>query len=171
MNASGRRRLSAARERGFTYLGLLFAIVILGFALSAAGVVWSTQIRRDKELELLYAGDQIRDALGHYYAAGGQYPQDLQELLEDKRSIAVRRYLRRIYVDPMTGNADWQLIFAPEGGIMGVASQSQGKPIKVAGFSPLDSAFDKAECYCDWRFINSPRNAWRRRLIKPAQSP
>ena len=171
VNASARSRISTARQRGFTYLGLLFAVVILGFALSTAGVVWSTQIRRDREVELIYAGDQIRAALSHYYAAGGQYPQELQDLLEDKRSPAVRRYLRRIYLDPMTGNADWQLILAPEGGIMGVASSSQGKPIKVAGFSPLDSSFEKAECYCDWRFINSPRNTWGRRLIKPAQNP
>ena len=46
------------------------------------------------------------------------YPKDLKTLLEVKLSgaeatvrekIAIRRYLRRIPVDPMTGNTDWGL--------------------------------------------------------------
>jgi len=160
-----------SRQSGFTYIGLLFAIVILGITLSTVGVVWSTQIRRDREAELLYAGDQIRAAIGHYRASGGQYPQALTDLLKDERTPAVRRFLRRVYPDPMTNSSDWQLIMAPEGGILGVASKSQDKPIKVAGFSPIDAAFDQAECYCDWKFIYSPRNQRRGRVINPAGTP
>ena len=160
-----------SRQSGFTYIGLLFAIVILGITLSTVGVVWSTQIRRDREAELLYAGDQIRAAIGHYRASGGQYPQALTDLLKDERTPAVRRFLRRVYPDPMTNSSDWQLIMAPEGGILGVASKSQDKPIKVAGFAPIDSAFENAECYCDWKFIYSPRNQRRGRVINPAGTP
>ena len=160
-----------ARQVGFTYIGLLFAIGILGITLSTVGVVWSTQIRRDREAELLYAGDQIRTAIGHYRAAGGSYPQALADLVKDERTPAVRRFLRRVYVDPMTNSSDWQLIMAPEGGILGVASKSEDKPIKVAGFEPINSAFDNAECYCDWKFIYSPRNQRRGRVINPAGTP
>ena len=165
-------RRGARNGGGFTYLGLLIAIALLGIALSAVGVVWSTQIRRDKEVELLYAGHQIRQAIGRYRAVGGQFPQALNDLLEDKRSPVPRRYLRQIYLDPMTGTADWQLILAPGGGIMGVASSSQGKPIKVAGFLPADAAFETAECYCDWKFAYAPRYFGRRRAVsKPALTP
>lgn len=160
-----------AHGAGFTYLGLLFAIAILGITLSTVGVVWSTQIRREKEAELLFTGDQIRVAIGRYRASGGQYPQELGDLLEDKRSPAIRRFLRRIYVDPMTGKADWQTVVAPEGGIMGVASSSLLKPIKVAGFPLADTAFEKAECYCDWKFLYAPRYGRYRRVSAPARHP
>jgi type II secretory pathway pseudopilin PulG len=160
-SASGR-----APQGGFTYIGLMFAIAVLGITLATVGVVWSTQIRRDREAELLYIGNQYRAAIGRYLASGGQYPQELADLVEDKRFPGARRYLRRIYLDPMTNSADWQLITAPQGGIMGVASRSQGKPIKVAGFAPEDTAFEKSECYCDWKFIYSPRFLRHRRALK-----
>ena len=158
-------------QRGFTYLGLLFAIAILGITLATVGVVWSTQIRRDKEVELLFAGHQIRAAIGRYLAGGGGYPQELADLVEDKRSPVPRRFLRRIYLDPMTRSADWQLILAPEGGIIGVASRSQDKPIKVAGFRDIDAAFEKADCYCNWQFIYSARSTRRHRAVQPAGQP
>ena len=79
------------REAGFTYIGLLFAIAIIGITLATVGVVWSTQIRRDKEVELLWIGDQYRTAIGRYRASGGQYPQALTDLLEDKRFPVARR--------------------------------------------------------------------------------
>lgn len=171
MNRAQRRRSAAARNAGFTYLGLLFAIAILGITLATVGVVWSTQIRRDKEVELLFAGDQIRMAIGRYRTSGGQYPQALIDLLDDKHSAVPRRFLRRIFLDPMTNSADWELVLAPEGGIMGVASRSPGKPIKVAGFSAADASFEKAECYCDWKFIYTPRVGRQRRVKVPALKP
>ena len=155
------------RDAGFTYLGLLFLISTLGIVLSTVGVVWSTEIRRDKEAQLLFVGDQMRDAIGRYRALNGQYPQELTDLIVDNHAPAVRRFLRRIYVDPITDAADWEPIVAPEGGIMGVASPSKGKPIKVEGFSGADASFEKSACYCDWRFIYSPRSLHRYRVIRP----
>lgn len=160
-----------SRLAGFTYIGLLFAIAILGITLSTVGVVWSTQLRRDKEAELLFVGDEFRLAIGRYVRSGGQYPLELTDLVEDKRTPVPRRFLRRIYPDPMTGSTDWQLILAPQGGIMGVASRSQGKPIKVAGFSGGNAGFDLAECYCEWKFIYSPRANRNRRAIGPPRQP
>ncbi len=162
---------AAAREAGFTLIGLMFAIAIIGITLATVGVVWSTQIRREKEVELLFAGDQIRTAIGRYLASGGQYPLALSDLLEDKRFPQARRYLRRLYNDPMTGAADWQLIQAPGGGISGVVSSSQDKPIKVAEFSQADADFAKAECYCAWRFIYAPHPGQRRRSVRSVQTP
>ena len=146
-----------ARQTGFTYLGLLFAIAILGITLATVGVVWSTEIRRDKEAELLWVGNQYRAAIGQYYATGGQYPAQLADLLEDTRFPQTRRYLRKLFADPMTGKVDWQLIDLMGTGIMGVASSSQGKPIKVAGFAGRDASFKDAVCYCDWKFVYTGR--------------
>lgn len=158
---------SSARQTGFTYLGLLFAVAIIGITLAAVGVVWSTQSRRDREAELLFIGDQIRQAVGRYYEIGGVYPHSLADLLEDKRVPVPRRFLRRLYPDPMTGSADWELIRAAGGGIMGVASSSQQKPIKVAGFPLADAAFEKADCYCAWKFIYVGKAIGRPRVLLP----
>ena len=132
--------------------------------LATVGVVWSVEIRRDKEAELIFSGDQIRDAIGHYRARTGHYPLELAELVGGRGTELVQRYLRHIYVDPMTGKPDWQLITAPEGGIMGVASTSQEKPIKVAGFNEMDADFEKAECYC----IAHGHRSRHRALPRPA---
>ena len=147
----------SARQTGFTYLCLLFAIAVLGITLASVGVMWSTQIRREKEAELLWIGDQYRMAIGQYYATGGQYPVQLADLLEDKRFPQTRRYLRKLFADPMSGQVDWELIAAAGTGIMGIASSSQGKPIKVAGFAMRDASFKDAGCYCDWKFVYTGR--------------
>ena len=144
------------RQSGFTYIGILIAVMLMGIALGAAGSIWSFTAQRDKEAELIYIGHQFRDAIARYYAAGGagfQYPRELQDLIEDDRSVVPRHFLRQVYRDPMTGQADWQLIRTNDGGIMGVVSNSQAKPIKRAGFEAADAAFEGTECYCDWQFI------------------
>jgi len=156
-----------SRQRGFTYIGLLFAVAILGITLASVGVVWSAQLRREREAQLLFIGDQYRQAIGRYLQAGGTYPLSLADLVEDKRVPMPRRFLRRLYPDPMTGAVDWELIQNPDGGIMGVASASQQQPIKVANFRPIDATFENAECYCGWKFIFLARNVGRRRLLPP----
>jgi type II secretory pathway pseudopilin PulG len=163
-----------ARKRaqcGFTYLGLLFAVAVLGITLATVGVVWSTQARRQREAQLLWVGDQYRTAIARYRAYGGQLPLALTDLIEDPRVPLPRRFLRRLYPDPMTGQADWQLIMAPGGaGIIGVASSSQDKPIKRANFSAADALFADALCYCDWKFVPSSRPRWAG-AAAPAGSP
>jgi len=157
MRRPAQRARTVAGEGGFTYLGLLFAVVILGITLATVGVVWSTQIRREKEVELLFAGAQIRDAIGRYYAEAPTgahlFPPTLADLVEDHRWPEPHRHLRRLYYDPITATQDWQLILGPNGGIMGVASKSLERPIKRANFSDADAAFENAETYADWQFI------------------
>ena len=151
----------SARTRGFAYIGLLVAIVIIGAALAAVAEVWSVQSQREREVELLYRGDAIRYAIGAYVAVNpagaAHYPMELQDLVQDQRWPQVKRYLRRIYEDPMTGAADWTLIRAPDGGIMGVASSSLRQPIKRQNFHITDALFADSSCYCDWQFIYQPR--------------
>ena len=159
-------------QRGLAYLGLMFAVAIIGIMLGTVGVVWSTQIRRDKEAQLLFAGEQIRAAIGHYFAESGRgYPPSLAELLTDTRYPAAHRHLRRLYYDPMTNSQDWNLIYAPGGGIMGVASASKDKPLKQMNFGASEAAFEKAECYCDWKFVYAPIYGRRPRVVQPSTTP
>ena len=154
-------RPSRLREEGFTYIGILVTVVVIGLLLSVAGRVWWFTERRNREAQLLFAGDQIRMAISAYFANGHQYPQSLDVLLADDRSPVPKRYLRRLYPDPMTGDSDWQLLRAPDGnGILGVASRSRLKPIKRKGFSYVDSVFEDSDCYCSWQFIYMPRRGF-----------
>ena len=144
------------RAAGFTYVGLLIAIVLLGLALSAVGTVWHTMAQREREKELLYIGHEFKAAIAAYYQAGRQFPQSLEDLVEDKRWPVPRHFLRRLYADPMTGQPDWTAIRSDSMGITGVASSSTGVPIKKIGFQPDEEVFADAETYQDWRFIYVP---------------
>ncbi len=108
------------RERGFTYLGLLYAVALSGVALAAAGTVWRLEAQREREADLLFAGDQIRQAVTAYRdrTPSGQqpaFPRSMGDLLDDRRWPTVKRHLRRVYRDPMTGSTEWGLIDAPGG--------------------------------------------------------
>ncbi len=145
------------RECGFTYLMVLIATVILGAGLALAGEVWHTTARREKEAELLFYGHQYREAIGRYYLAGQrQYPRALEDLLKDPRQPGTVRHLRRLYPDPVGDSGRWGLINAPQGGIMGVYSLSEGAPLKIGGFQIQDSSFEGATKYSDWKFVFAP---------------
>jgi hypothetical protein len=44
---------------------------------------------------------------------------------------------------------------APDGGILGVHSLSQEKPLKVAGFRVRDATFEGAQKYSEWKFVHA----------------
>lgn len=148
------------RERGFTYLGVLFLVAIMGAVLAGTGTVWRTMSQRDKERELLFVGHEFRKAIGLYYerTPGGakQYPKALEDLLLDKRQTNVARYLRRVYVDPLTGKKEWGLVKGPGETIMGVYSLSDDVPIKSGNFDELDKDFEGKGSYTEWRFVYLP---------------
>lgn len=125
---------SAARQArrptttGFTYLWLLFVIAIGSAGLAALGQRWQTAVQRDREIEMAFRAGQIADAIAHYRAQSPEgaptLPKSLSELLDDRRSGASRRHLRRLYTDPFTGAADWVLLTDEQGGIVGLHSAS-----------------------------------------------
>src|SRR6266850_6990575 len=133
VHARANRPLPAYLQRGFTYLGLLIIIAVMGAGLAAFGELYSHASQREKERELLFAGNQFRDAIASYYnkSPGAKaYPKKLDDLVEDRRFPMPLRHLRRVYRDPMTGKAEWALVEAPGGGLMGVHSTSEETPVK-----------------------------------------
>lgn len=144
-------------QSGFTYLTVLFVVAFMGLGLAKAGQVYRTTVLRDREAELLWVGKQYRLAIeGYYKNRDMRYPGTLEDLLKDPREPSVRRYLRKRYPDPITGSEEWGLVKAPDGGIMGVYSLSQEQPVKVAGFTFADQAFEGAATYADWKFVYTP---------------
>ena len=118
--------------------------------------MYQTQTKREKEQQLLFAGNQIQRAIASYYntipaGAARQLPRNLQAHLDDPRTPTRLQHLRQIYIDPMTGKADWVLVSGP-GGIIGVHSRSTVAPLKVNGFSPMNKTFEGKKSYADWVF-------------------
>lgn len=143
-------------QQGVTYLGLLFAVALGGIALAGTGALWQLESRRDKEKELLFAGEQYRQAIASYYdrsPGDPQYPPRLVDLLLDPRFPMPVRHLRRLYVDPMSSDGGWEVI-RRDGRIVGVASRSSQSPIKIGDFPPEQAAFAGAGRYADWQFVH-----------------
>ncbi|MDB5815456.1 MAG: hypothetical protein JWN23_2573 [Rhodocyclales bacterium] len=150
---------------GFAYLWVLLLVAFMGIGLIAGVEILTTTTQRDKEAELLAIGRQFRVAIGRYYetqlnigqaagarpSAGHQYPPTLEDLLLDSRSPAVRRHLRKIFVDPMTGKPDWGLVLVA-GRIAGIHSLSNSVPVKQDNFEADDMSFRDKKKYGEWIF-------------------
>jgi type II secretory pathway pseudopilin PulG len=153
--------VKSSAQGGFTYLAVILMVAMLGAGLGATGQVWRTAQQREKERELLFIGNEYKQAIGRYVERGPggvrRFPRRLEDLIVDSRYPSVQRYLRKLYRDPMTNSLDWGLIRASDGGVSGVYSKSQQKPLKIAGFAPWDARLENAEKYSDWIFVYEGR--------------
>jgi hypothetical protein len=150
---------SLARQQGVTYFWALLMVLFITLGLGKLLEKVAMTNKREHEVELLYIGNLYRDAIRQYAQStpvgAKPYPEKLDNLLRDPRYPVIRRYLRRLYSDPVTGEA-LMPIPAPGGGVMGVRSASLRKPVKVAGFREDQTSFAKARSYQQWEFTYAP---------------
>jgi general secretion pathway protein G len=112
----------AVRERGVTLLEMIIVISILLILMGAAVPVVKISVKREKETELRRDIWEMRDAIDRYHEAASKnlfqvklgtegYPPDLDTLVNGVEIAGGKklRFLRRVPVDPMTGNIDWGL--------------------------------------------------------------
>jgi len=123
------------RTGGFTYLMLLWWVALSGLMLAALAQSWVLDARRAREAELVWRGEQFRQAIEAYASVPvgeGQshLPRRLEDLLEDRRSGELQRHLKRIWPDPMTGRTEWGLVREGDG-ITGVHSLSTARPLNA----------------------------------------
>lgn len=149
---SGSSPAGRRAARGFALVLLLVLIAVL-----AAVSAWTVSIghrvaRQQAELELLAIGTDFRAALISYGGGTIGGPAELADLLRDPRVAGVRRHLRAIPADPLTGRFDWGLVRSANGRITGVYSLAPGEPGKRAGFEPWAAGFERAATYSDWVF-------------------
>lgn len=145
------------REGGFTYLALVIFITIIGMVGALTLKADALLRRAAAEEELLAIGADFADALKSYAAVTpkGQptQPRKLEDLLRDTRFPEPRRHLRKIFVDPITGKAEWGIQYQGEqGGVIAVYSLSTSRPLKVGNFDPRFSGFDNRPRISDWKF-------------------
>jgi general secretion pathway protein G len=112
-------KLTRSKSHGLTLIELLIAIAILMILTSAAIPMVRVTVKREKERELRRDLWDMRDAIDRYkdVADTGKiqvkvgsdgYPPDLETLVKgvDVNGKKIR-FLRKIPVDPMTGQAEW----------------------------------------------------------------
>ncbi|WP_307512481.1 type II secretion system protein [Variovorax sp. W1I1] len=135
---------------------MLLAVFLLSLGVGKAVDVYSTSAQRAREDELVHVGSLYREAIKDYYlsAPNGQhrYPLQLEDLLKDSRHLVTRRYLRRLYQDPMTAKMFTPLL-SPQGGIWGVASTSSRAPIRAMTPAGVILKQPPAQHYSDWQFV------------------
>jgi type II secretory pathway pseudopilin PulG len=142
---------------GYTYVVVLFLVAIASVVATRALENGGVSERRSREEQLLWVGVQFRNAIRSYqtHSPGTtpSWPPTLEALLDDNRTSRTRRHLRRIYRDPLTGNAQWGLVRNEAGQIVGIYSLATGTPLKTGGFTPELAAFADAKTYQDWKFV------------------
>ncbi len=109
--ASGVQR---PEERGFALLFvlLLAAGIAISMYMELPRIAFETQ--RNREELLMQRGHEYQRAVGLYLKKNQRYPARI----EDLESTNNLRFLRRRYVDPMTGKDDWRIIHAGPGGML-----------------------------------------------------
>lgn len=112
---------------------LLVVLALIALLASVIAPVLTGSIARAREAALKEDLQVMRKAIDGYYGDRGEYPADLDTLVQ-------KRYLRRVPVDPLTERIDsWRLVKAEHerGGVMDVRSGS-------------DEKSSEGEYYRDW---------------------
>jgi type II secretory pathway pseudopilin PulG len=143
---------------------VIVLVAIIGLVAATTLKMGSVLQRSRAERELLYIGAAFSDALQSYASAtpAGQpaQPTSLKDLLKDPRFPGTRRHLRKIFVDPITGRAEWGLVRLGDaegkgdgkGGIVAVYSLSDAQPVKIGNFPSRFQAFEGRAHLSDWKF-------------------
>lgn len=109
------RRRRTAGERGVLLVALLMAMTVMMILLTATAQGWTAIMKREREEELLFRGNQYIIAIRAYQAEhGGQFPTDLEDLM--KEGPRRHRYIRQMFKDPFSEDGEWNLLFlGPDG--------------------------------------------------------
>jgi type II secretory pathway pseudopilin PulG len=98
-------------DRGFVMVALLIGIAVSAIWMAALLPAWTQQETRERELEMIFRGEQYARAIYLYRLRNQAPPPNVDTLVNQK-------FLRKKYVDPMTGKD-----FVPVGGVSATPSQ------------------------------------------------
>jgi type II secretory pathway pseudopilin PulG len=108
-----RRRLD---DEGYLMVALLIGIAVTAIWMGSLLPSWRQQAVREREAELVFRGEQYARSIALYYRKNQRLPPNIDTLVS-------QRYLRKKYLDPITGKE-----FLPVGGVTGQTASPQGSP-------------------------------------------
>jgi type II secretory pathway pseudopilin PulG len=137
-------------DAGFVMVALLVAMAVTAVWMGALLPAWRQQMQREKEAELIFRGESIARAIYLYRQKNGQnLPPSLDTLVS-------QRFLRKKYIDPITGKDFLPVAGAAgapggraggpgqlQGGIVGVRSTSNETSIRI---------YNNQQTYSQWAF-------------------
>ncbi|HEY3381419.1 MAG TPA: type II secretion system protein [Vicinamibacterales bacterium] len=101
MKTPGQARIG---ERGYAMAALLVMLAIMAVAMTVAMPTWRQLVRREKEAELVFRGEQYKRSIALYQRKyAGAYPPDVDTLLKQK-------FLRKKYGDPMVETGEFRFV-------------------------------------------------------------
>jgi type II secretory pathway pseudopilin PulG len=110
-------------ESGYAMAALLVGMSVMAVFMSAALPVWSTSAKRLKEDELVFRGEQYAHAIALYQRKyANQLPPSIDVLINE-------RFLRRKYLDPITGQEFQVLTGAVGQAAPGMGAGGRGSPV------------------------------------------
>lgn len=93
-------------ESGYALITILFLLGVVAVMLARSLPRDAMNAERTREEVLIYRGEQYARAVKLYFREHQRYPESLNDL-EETDGV---RFLRRRYIDPMTGDDQWRLI-------------------------------------------------------------
>lgn len=94
-----------SRSRAYNLVVLTVSVTLLNIWVAANLPLWSHQIQRDKEAELIFRGMQYAEGIRRFQAEFSRYPTSLKELIEVEP-----RCMRQLYPNPMREDGRWGLV-------------------------------------------------------------
>jgi type II secretory pathway pseudopilin PulG len=153
---AGRLKPAGIAVRGYLLLSVMIGVLILTVFLLMAVPLWETEIRREREEELIFRARQYVRAIEMYTRKHNNLsPQNFEILVLEK-------FLRKLYKDPMTAQGRWDAVLQSVGAkklLIVPAEQmgrflSRGILVGVCSTSP-DSGFREyrgRKKYNEWAF-------------------
>lgn len=110
---SPRRRSS---EKGYTLLFAVFLVAITIISGSAMVLSLKTQAQREKEIDMIWRGEQYKRAIRRYVQKFGRYPTRIDDLVKPTNGV---RFLRAAYKDPTNKeDGSWRFIYVTQAGAL-----------------------------------------------------
>ncbi|WP_426452934.1 type II secretion system protein [Acinetobacter sp. KB005] len=121
------------RENGYSYIWFLILLVFISIFISNNILVYSKIKKTEAEQELFRIAIAYCKAINMFYTNPPDgvltYPAEINFLLKDPRYTKDVRYLRNLFLDPIT-NKDFIYIYNKNKEIVGFYSSSQSQIIR-----------------------------------------
>src|SRR5436190_1450284 len=121
-------------EHGFALAALIFFLTALSILIAATVPSYQMQAKRAQEEELIFRGEEYMRAIAKYQRKVGIYPPSIDALIETNGI----RFLRKAYVDPISGKPFRLITINPDGSVTGsvLASSNKAQPLGQQGSQP-----------------------------------